>query len=81
MQWRDNSNKLMKKSIKTYKKEIFWSDLAGDFPDMTMKEAFQSEVKRCVGLGLMEHPPRQDMTGPEWKQFRANFNKRRQRAN
>ena len=67
----------MKKSIKTYRKEVFWADLESDFPNMTMKEAFQSEVKRCVGLGLMEHPPKQDMTGPEWKQFRANFNKRR----
>lgn len=71
----------MKKSTKTYRKEkeIFWSDLASDFSNMTMKEAFQTEVKRCVGLDLMEHPPKPDMTVPEVKQFRAAFMKRRQK--
>jgi len=69
----------MKRSIKTYRKEVFWSDLASDFPNMTMKQAFQTEVKRCVGLDLMEHPPKPDMTEPEVKAFRAAFLKRRQK--
>ena len=70
----------MKKLTRTYRKEVFWSDLASDFPNMTMKEAFKTEVKRCVGLDLMEHPPKPDMTEPEVKQFRAAFMKRRAKA-
>lgn len=54
-------------------KETFWPDVADLFPDMTMQEAFHHGVAEMVRMGLMQHPPSQEMTAWEWKKFRADF--------